>query len=391
MVDKATDLTYQEALKDLLEYWQTHMIDEENGGFRGRIDGYGKVHVKSEKGLVMNTRVLWTFAKAYNTIGNETYLNVAKRAYDYLNSYFVDQESGGLYWMLDYQGNVVNSKKQIYGQAFAIYAYSEYYKATGNEDALNGALSLFDLIEKHSFDDQRDGYLEAFQANWTLIEDLRLSEKDVNAAKTMNTHLHILEAYTTLHAISKSEQVKQKLVNLIQLIHDKFYDERGYFNLFYNEVWESQSDERSYGHDIESAWLIYEAAMEVGEEKIDFDPQSFVLQIADATLPFVDADGGLFYEGNSFGVTNDEKHWWPQMESMIGYTLAYELSKNKLYRQTVDRHWKFVTKNLIDIDKGEWYWGVNKNGLPLFSEDKAGPWKGPYHNGRALMILAEKL
>jgi cellobiose epimerase len=229
-------------LDHILSYWIAKTPDNENGGFYGRISGDNQIMTSSNKGSVLNARILWSFSAAYRVLGTELYLEMAQRAKNYLVNYFRDTQFGGIFWMLDEKGNPIDTKKQIYAQAFAIYALAEYHRITRDQESLDFAINLFHLIENHSFDKNLNGYFEAYSRNWKLLEDLRLSEKDANEKKTMNTHLHVLEAYTNLYRIWPDGVLHKQLKNLVQLFLDKIIDSQSLsFKLFFDEKWNSKS------------------------------------------------------------------------------------------------------------------------------------------------------
>ena len=201
----------KELIDNILPFWSNKMPDEDNGGFYGQITGKDEIIPKAHKGSVLNARILWTFSAAYRIYKNPDYLVIATRARNYIIDHFIDKKFGGVYWLLDYKGNPVETKKQIYAQGFAIYGLSEYYRVTSDTEALNHAIELYRLIEKHSFDTEKNGYLEAFTEDWQPIADMRLSEKDANEQKTMNTHLHILEPYSNLYRVWENDSLKSQL------------------------------------------------------------------------------------------------------------------------------------------------------------------------------------
>lgn len=377
-------------LERILEFWAQKTIDYRNGGFFGRIDHRDQILEDAPKGAVMNTRILWSFASTYSFTGQEKYLEIARRSYNYIREFFIDNTNGGVFWMLDHLGNPVDTKKQIYAQAFAIYGLAAYYEASDDPEALKLALDLFDLVEGKSFDPQLNGYFEAYDQKWNLLEDVRLSGKDQNEKKTMNTHLHVMEAYSTLYRVSGEEQVKQQLQNLVELFLHKFYASNGHFHLFFDENWVSRSDVVSYGHDIEAIWLIDEAARMLGDIELEREIVRIALEVAEATLDYVDVDGGLWYEGNDRETYNKEKHWWPQAEAMIGFRYAYEVSGDERYQGAVNGFWNYLNEQIIDQEQGEWIWGRNPDGSRM-QHDKAGPWKAPYHNSRAMMEMVRRL
>lgn len=382
-----------ELTEKILPYWMDKMTDFENGGFYGRITGENELIKEAPKAIILNTRILWTFSEAYNILQDEAYFATAQRAYDYLLKHFIDRKKGGVFWNLDYMGNPIDTKKQIYAQAFSIYALSAYYNATQEDEALYLAQELFGLIEKYSFDPIQNGYLEAFDKNWNLLEDLRLSDKDANEKKTMNTHLHILEAYTTLHQVWDDSNLKIKLENLIDLFLSKILNQDSmHFQLFFDEFWNLKSNMISFGHDIEGSWLLQEAAESLGNEKILKEVKQIALKMTDKNIAEgLDEDHGLFNELDGTGHLDTDKHWWPQAEAVVGYINAYQISKDKSYLNLATQTWEFISNKIIDQSNGEWHFRVNKAGKPYLEEDKAGPWKCPYHNGRACLEIIKRL
>jgi mannobiose 2-epimerase len=384
-------------LENILVYWNDFCIDKEFGGFVGKRDHYNRQIGGASKGIVLNSRILWTFSAAYNFTQNPDYLAIADRAYHYISEYFNDRQFGGLFWELDEKGEVLNGRKQIYAQGFGIYGYSEYYKASNNPQALADAVSLFGLIEKYSFDPVEGGYFEAFANDWTTLEDFRLSIKDANEPKSMNTHLHILEPYTNLLGIWPDEKLKVRTAALIRIFLDKIIDHRTHhFNLFFGEDWKVNSSIISFGHDIEGAWLLYEAAIVLGDKQLITEVSDNLIKMVDITLAEgCDADGSVFNEKDILsGHLDDDKHWWMQAEAMVGLAYAWKITGKDIYYNQLVKVWNFISTSMIDRVNGEWFWRVDKDGIPVTSEDKAGFWKCPYHNSRALMevinILGQK-
>ena len=382
-----------ELRNNILPYWMDKMVDHEHGGFYGRRNGLDKLEKQAPKGVILNTRILWTFSAPSRALKEPAYLEVADRAYDYLQQYFMDKHYGGVYWMVTYKGEPLHNKKQIYAQAFAIYAFVEYFFATGNPEPLKEAQKLFWLIERHSFDQYCDGYLEAFDNRWNLLDDLRLSEKDANEKKTMNTHLHVLEAYTHLFRCWKDPDLSRQLKNLIIIFNEKILNKDWHFDLFFNENWKVQSDEVSFGHDIEGSWLLHEAALVLGDQQLIDATTDIAVHMADTSIrEGLDNDGGIMNEANHRGELIDtDKHWWPQAEALIGYVNAWQITGNDDYLTSAEKVWSFIRKYLIDTKNGEWFWRVSRTGTVNVEEDKAGPWKCPYHNGRAMLELMARL
>lgn len=376
-------------LRNLLKYWSSNALDDENDGFIGKRDFYNNPILKSNKGIILNSRILWTFAAASNHLKTLEYTSICERAFDYLYNYFKDEKYGGVYWELTYNGSAINKRKQIYAQAFTIYALSEYYTFSKNTEALEWAIEIFNLIEKHAHDYNFEGYIEAFNEDWSPIQDMRLSDKDENEAKTMNTHLHILEAYTSLYKAHKDSLVKSRLANLVQLFLDKFLTKEGHLKLFFDAKWQNKSRMVSYGHDIETAWLLYEAAKATEIPELIKKTEQVAVLIADTFIAEgIDASGGVLYEYDP--ITNHldtDKHWWPQAEAIVGLNYAYRFNPKKEYASNALNIWNFTKRHLLDAENGEWYWRVDENGIPNSSDCKMGMWKAPYHNSRACMIL----
>lgn len=385
----------EEILHDLhsniLPYWMNRMIDHEHGGFYGRRNGHDVLEPEAPKGIILNARILWTFSSAARHFQNVNYLAVATRAFQYIQDHFVDGKNGGVYWMLDFKGAPLQTKKQVYAQAFALYAFAEYYLASGDRRSLQAAIDLFRLIERHSFDTKDNGYLEAFDENWNLLEDLRLSEKDANEKKTMNTHLHILEAYTVLYSVWKDEQLLRQLKNLINIFIDKIINKRYRYDLFFTEAWKLQSTTTSFGHDIEGSWLLYEAGHLTGDVELAARVKDLAIRTVDQTLEDgLDEDGGLMNETEPDALKDTDKHWWPQAEAIVGLVNAWQLTGNGSYLDEAKSVWQFIKEKLIDRQHGEWHWRVNRQGEVNFDEEKAGFWKCPYHNGRMAIEVAQR-
>ncbi|MBB3697065.1 AGE family epimerase/isomerase [Flammeovirga yaeyamensis] len=388
MNTKSFEISLKKELQEgILAYWMEHTIDTKNGGFFGQITYDNQVIENADKGAIMHARILWTFAAAYNQLKDKKYLEICDYAYDYIVNHFLDKEKGGVFWMVNYRGEVVDSKKQVYANAFVIYAFAEYAMAKRTDAPLQLAMDIFDKIEEHAFDQKLNGYFEAYSKDWVLLEDLRLSDKDKNEKKTNNTHLHILEAYTTLYKATKNARVGHQLHNLITLFLDQILDTETYhFKLFFDENWQLKSDEISYGHDIEGAWLIQEAAEALGDITLLERVKLAANKIADVTIAEgIAEDGAIVNEGNPEGITDTDRHWWPQVEAMVGFINSYENTGDEKYYEVALKLWEYTMENIVNIAHGEWWWRVDENNVPNLEEDKVGPWKAPYHNGRACL------
>lgn len=377
---------------NILPFWMNKMTDRERGGFYGRISGEDVLMPDEPKGAILNARILWTFSAAYRLLKKPEYLATATRAKRYLLDFFYDKQFGGIYWSVDCEGNPLDTKKQIYALGFAIYGLSEYARATGDEEALEYAIRLFEVIEKYSFDAEKNGYVEALTRDWQPIADMRLSDKDENEKKTMNTHLHILEPYANLYRVWKDGRLKTQLKNLIELFVTKILDTQTYhLNLFFEDDWTNKYHLISYGHDIEASWLIHEAALVLGDETVLKQIEPVIVRIARAADEGLNADGSMTYERFSDkGETDRELHWWVQAENVVGHLNLYQHFGDEEALSTALRCWQFIKEKLIDRENGEWYWSRFADGSINRNDDKAGFWKCPYHNGRMCLEINER-
>lgn len=381
-----------ELVNDILPFWMNRMTDREQGGFYGRIDGNNCLHPDAPKGAILNARILWTFSAAFRLLKKPEYLETATRAKRYLLDFFYDKQYGGIFWELNADGTPSDVKKQIYALGFAIYGLSEYARATGDRGALEYAVRLFEVIEKYSFDPVQNGYVEALTREWQLIQDMRLSDKDENEKKTMNTHLHILEPYANLYRVWKDERLEKQLRNLIKVFVTRILDaESGHLNLFFEEDWSNKYHIISYGHDIEASWLIHEAALVLGDQQLLAETEPVIVKIARAADEGLNRDGSMIYENFVDKQKVDrELHWWVQAENVVGHINLYQYFHDEDALHKALKCWQFIKENLIDGEGGEWYWSRYADGTVNRKDDKAGFWKCPYHNGRMCMEIIER-
>lgn len=378
---------------NILPFWRNYVVDHEHGGFYGEITNDLKINKKAPKGLILNARLLWTFSSAYQMLQNKTDLELAKRAFDFLCQYFYDKEYGGYYWTVGYDNKPLEAKNQIYALAFVIYGMSQYYEATGEAEALNRSNELLKTIEEHAYDPESNGYYEAFSRNWQDTDDARLSDKDINEKKTMNTHLHILEAYCNLYRIHPNHYLGAQLKNLVRLFLDHFISKTDYhLNLFFNDHWESKSTHISYGHDIEAGWLIHESALLLGDKNLIQEVEQTIPKVTDAALEGLAEIGGLYHESDRKSAHFDhEFEWWPQAESLVGLVNTYQVTRNEKYLDYAVNISKFIQEFVVDHENGEWFYRTDQSGNALQTYPKTGLWKCPYHNARACMELIKRI
>jgi mannobiose 2-epimerase len=374
-------------------FWLTHAVDLKHGGFHGWITNDLQVDEQAEKGIILNSRILWTFSEAAVRFDDPRYKEAAQRAYQYLTSHFFDEQAGGVYWTVDYTGKPSDKKKRVYAQAFAIYALTAYFSVNREREAINQALELFYLLESYCRDREHDGYFETFERDWTLATDQRLSEVDQDEKKSMNAHLHILEAYTALARTTWNEQVRERLRALVELFIGRIVqtrevrvesgvDTEWYLGMFFDEQWRVQSDRRSFGHDIEASWLLTEAGKELKIPELSVRLREVSLNLARSVYDRGLDGGSLFYEADPRGIVDDEKHWWVQTETVVGFVNAWELTNDQRFLWAAIRVLLFIQNHLVDKEHGEWFWKTSRDGKPVLDMPKLSQWKCPYHNGR---------
>ncbi|MDO3644341.1 AGE family epimerase/isomerase [Mucilaginibacter sp. L3T2-6] len=380
-------------LSSILNWWATNAPDDINGGFYGKIDNNNQVTGDAPKGSVLNARILWTFSAAYNHQPGSLYRQMADRAYKYIIDNFIDKSFGGVYWSVDYEGQPLDTKKQVYAMAFTIYGLSEYYRASKNDEARQTAIELFNLLAEKAYDPVKTGYFEAFTQDWQPVDDLRLSAKDANEKKTMNTHLHVLEGFTNLYRIWPDGLLRKHISILLNNFFDYFINkETHHLNLFFDEHWNSKGGLISYGHDIEATWLLLEAAEVIEYSEAIEKIKRLIPIMAQATTAALDDDGGLWYEYEPQDHhLVKEKHWWVQAEAMVGFFNSWQVTGDTKYLNIALKSWGFIKNGIIDKHNGEWFWGIGETGRIMKDEDKAGFWKCPYHNSRACLELIRRI
>lgn len=385
----ATELR-TELVANILPYWMRNARDPD-GGFFGRILQDGTVIRDADRGVVLNGRIIWTFAEAARVIGDPTYRDTAQHAYAWFCDHFCDSEFGGVYWSVDRAGNPVNRRKQTYGQVFAIYGLAGYYRAFDDESALDAAVKLFDLVEEYAYDAVNGGYSEALSESWEPLADMRLSDKDVNAPKNVNTHLHVLEAYAELYRVWPDEKLRRRLMALIRMFEGAPFLNTVENRLvpFFTPDWNVVSDFVSFGHDIEASWLVHEAAEVAGDDELAEESRRLAVAMASAAGKGLDRKGALVYEVTTDGRIDADRHWWVQAEAIVGFVNAYQCSGRDEFLRAAARVWDYTRSNIVDRKNGEWLLRLSPDGV-AYDEDKVGPWKCPYHNARTCLEVIRR-
>lgn len=388
---KARDFTrrvHAHLFDHILPFWCGPAVDHEQGGWMAWLSNDLTPDRTQPKGLIVHSRILWAFSAVHQLQPDPLYRQMAERAFDYVMSKFWDAQHGGAFWRLDDRGSVQDDSKKIYGQAFYIYALTEFHRAFKSTPALARAQELFALIERHARDSKFGGYVEVCRRDWSEAgPDARLSDKDLNEKKSMNNHLHMLEACTNLYRVAPLPVVEQRLRELIQLFLQRILDSRtGHLHHFFDEEWQVRSDTYTFGHDIEASWLLCEAAEELGDAALLAETRQSALRMAAvARAEGLAADGGLYHEGKSGQVIDHGRECWPQAEAVVGFLNAFQLGGDANYFEAAQRVWNFIELYLVDRVHGEWFWRINPDGQPDLKLPKVSEWKGPYHATRACL------
>src|SRR5262245_24585932 len=385
--------TMMEELHNILRYWQTHAVDEANGGFHGSLNDANEVKYGAAKGAVLNSRILWAFSAAFNFDHDESWLRLATRAYDYLQRHFSDARYGGVYWSVTANGDPLETRKLVYAQAFAIYALSEYCKCTSDEAPRAWAIDLYERLERHAFDPRRNGYFSGFPREWRRTFANLRRIRDYNPDKTVDTHLHVLEAYANLYRVWPDAALRTQIVSLVRAFTDRFVDrETRHLIQDFDASWRSRSRRIAYGHDIEAAWLLLDAAGLLDDRDVTHSVKATSIALIDAAARGLEENGGMRHEYDpGTGRINAQKIWWVQAEAMLGFFSAYQVTGEERYLQQSLRSWEFVQNYLRDEEHGEWHLGVTPDLQVMAGSEKVGFWKCPYHNGRACLEIARRI
>lgn len=382
-----------EELENISHWWSTIAVDDKNGGFHGVIDHQGRPDILADKCLIQHARICWFFSRLAIASKADKDFALAQRAFRYLVAHFVDDVHGGVIWLVDVKGKPVDSKKLAYAQAFALYAFAAYFGATNDRSALELARSQFDILEKRFRDPVHDGYFELFNEDWSAPEIVRLSPRDQVAPKSMNSHLHIMEAYSELYRFDPQPKLHAALKNLLHLHAERiFCSDRRHLKLYWSEDWRDLSTSVSFGHDIEASWLLCEAADLVGDFELKEHIRTVALALAaSCAAEAIGPNGEVFNERSlKNGRVDESRIWWAQAEAMVGFLNAYKFSGQSEYLERAEALWDFIVHHIIDRQIGEWRWYAS-NDHAAEHMYLSGPWKACYHNGRAMLECAERL
>lgn len=377
----------------ILPFWAGPAMEPDGKGWHSWLTHDLKPDPSRPWGLVLNARILWTFAAAHDRRPEALFHDRAEVALEWIRDRFWDAQHGGAFWHLDGAGRVRNDTKQIYGQAFAVYAMTQYHLAFYAPEILEQARSLYRLVDRHARDARHGGYFEAFTRDWSGRAGSLVGGQELGAAKSMNTNLHVLEAWTTLYQAWPEPELASRLRELLGLFLEKILNRRtGHLEHYFAEDWRVLSDSYTYGHDIEASWLICEAAETLGDSELRKRAEAAAVQMAAAVeSEGLGPDGGLAYEGRDGHVIHAQRDWWVQAEALVGFLHAWRISGDDRYFRAARRLWAFIRDRVADAEHGDWHWRLDETGRPDRSQPKVSEWKGPYHSARACLEAVRRL
>ena len=371
----------------ILPYWLK--LKDPRGGFYGEVAPDGTILYDAPRGVILNARIIWSFAAAYQALPETPYLVAAVHARDYFLEHFCDHKYGGVYWSVDAAGERLDTKKQLYAQGFAIYGLSELYKVTGDDEVLKNAINLYRVVETYFADKENGGYIEALARDFSPLDDMSLSAHDINADKTMNSHLHVLEAYANLYQVWPDEELKEAVQKLLDLVGTRIMGADGHLQLYFRKDWSVMPGGVSYGHDIETSWLALECADALKDIDVVNRVRPWALSMGKAGNEGLLPDGSMRYEKLLDGKYDDSRQWWVQAETVVGNLWLWKYHADPQGADRALASWNYIRENLVDEKDGEWWWAVLEDGSRDLSQPKVGFWKCPYHNTRmCLQVLS---
>ncbi|MDR1644683.1 MAG: AGE family epimerase/isomerase [Tannerellaceae bacterium] len=374
---------------NIIPFWTTAAVDTVNGGFYGAVDAAGAGDASAAKGLILNARILWTFSTLHLKDKDALSLKMARRAYEYLVTYFMDDTYGGGYYMVDRSGQVVNDMKYTYANTFVIYGLSEYYRATGHAKALELAQKTF-LAMEHAHDDTFLGYGEFFRRDWSAPPAGTRNEIAGQAEKTTNTVLHEIEAFSNLYRVWKDPLLEKRLKELIEVFLDKVINPAtGRQFCEFKADWTPLNAMESYGHDIEGAWLLHECAVIAGDNKLIERCRNACLKMAQASVEAILPDGRMIYEKRD-GKPIFSMQWWVPAEAIVGLVHAWQLSGEEIWLDRALLVWRYTDRVLVDKERGEWFYGLDREAQLIRGMSKVNVWKCPYHNVRMCVEIIRR-
>ena len=383
--DRFFNETVDELENGILRFWLG--LRDPRGGFYGEVLSSGEIQPDAPRGVILNARIIWAFAAAYQMMPKPAYLEAAVAAGEWFLKHFVDPENGGVYWSVSAAGEPLDDKKQLYSQGFAIYGLSELYKVTRDPKVLASAAALFQMVETHFADAEYGGYIEALARDFSPLADMSLSAHDINADKMMNSHLHLLEAYANLYRVWPDDALRDALERLLDIVCTRIMGADGHLQLYFRRDWSVLPGGISYGHDIETSWLLLECAFATRDFDLVSKVRPYALAMGKAGNEGLLPDGSMRYEQLLDGSFDDSRQWWVQAETVVGNLWLWKYHGDAEAADRALACWAYIRRHLVDLDGGEWYWAILPDGTPDLAQPKAGFWKCPYHNTRMCLEI----
>ena len=385
ITDRFFNETTDELKNGILRFWLA--LRDPHGGFFGEVNASGEIVPDAPRGVILNARIIWAFAAAYQWLPKPEYRNAAVAAGEWFLDHFVDSENGGVFWSVTSSGEPLDDKKQLYSQGFAIYGLSELYKVTRDPKVLASAAALFQMVEMHFSDAEYGGYIEALARDFSPLADMSLSAHDINADKTMNSHLHLLEAYANLYTVWPDETLRNALEHLLDIVCTRIMGPDGHLQLYFRRDWSVLPGGVSYGHDIETSWLLLECAFATRDFDLVSKVRPYALAMGKAGNEGLLPDGSMRYEQLLDGSFDDSRQWWVQAETVVGNLWLWKYHGDAEAAHRALACWSYIRNHLVDLDGGEWHWAILPDGTPDLAQPKAGFWKCPYHNTRMCLEI----
>lgn len=393
MADEFAPRLERMLMENILKFWHPGTLDKEHGGYRLNHDQRGVWKGQAPKALVTQARMVWFFARmARAGYGDrQQMLEAADHGYRFLMERMRDPRHGGFYWRVDATGaQPLAPNKHLYGQAFALYALSEFAMASGRKDVREEAVRLFELLEAKAHDRQHGGYLEFFNQDWSLPPPEEPGYMGVGSGmKLMNTHLHLMEAMTAFYRATGLPLARERLIELITIegsavVRRQWGACSDRHRRDWTAVLDGPGNRASYGHDLENIWLLEDAlraaAMPV-EPWLEFFRHNFDYSMRHGW----DAQHGGFWDWGPLGKPAESriKVWWVQAEALVSALTMFRLTGEPQYRNVFARTWDFIERHMADSTGGEWWPQVDEK--LRAGGNKAYEWKSAYHNGRAMI------
>ena len=370
---------------NILDWWLT--LRDPRGGFFGEVLSTGEIQPDAPRGEILNARIIWAFSAAYQMLPKAEYREAAIAAGEWFLAHFCDKENGGVYWSVTADGQRLDDKKQLYAQGFAIYGLSELFKVTRDPKVLAAAAALFQIVEDRFADRENGGYIEALARDFSPLADMSLSAHDINADKTMNSHLHIMEAYANLYKVWPAPALKDALIRLIDLTCTRIMGADGHLQLYFHRDWSVLPGAVSYGHDIETSWLLLECALATRDFDVVSRMRPYAAALGRAGNEGLLPDGSMLYEKLPDGTLDESRQWWVQAETVVGNLWLWKYHGDNAAADRALACWAYIRDRLVDRAGGDWFWAILPDGAPDLTQPKAGFWKCPYHNARMCLEI----